>query len=111
MSIRTVQNTVEMSASTSEPLVCAIIHYMPSIENLVPRLKECYKGYRTPNSLKYGLGYIGQTDVSIPECRFINPLPKNLSRPAVEEILKYLTIITGCKKREFPEEWIKRMTN
>jgi len=38
-------------------------------------------------------------------------LPTNLKRPSVEEILKYLTVITGCKKGSLPEEWIKKMTN
>jgi hypothetical protein len=77
LSVRSVQNTVEMSASSSEPTICAMIHYMPSIESLDPRLKEIYRGTRTPNSPKYGLGYIEQCDVTIPECRFSNPLPKS----------------------------------
>jgi hypothetical protein len=78
LSVRSVQNTVEMSASSSEPVLCNMIHYMPSIESLDPRLKEIYRGTRTPNSPKYGLGYIEQCDVAIPECRFTNPLPKNI---------------------------------
>jgi hypothetical protein len=111
LSARSVQNTIEMSVSTSESLVCAMIHYMPSIESLDPRLKELYRGARTLNSPRYGLGYIEQCDVTIPECRFTNPLPKTITKPAVEEILKYLTVISGCKKGTFPEEWIKKMTN
>jgi hypothetical protein len=78
-SVRSSTKSVEMSASSSEPIICAMIHYMPSIESLDPRLKEIYKGTRTPNSPKYGLGYIEQCDVTIPECRFTNPLPKTYS--------------------------------
>jgi hypothetical protein len=34
-----------------------------------------------------------------------------MTRPAIEEIMKYLTVMTGCQKGEFPEDWIKKMTN
>jgi hypothetical protein len=34
-----------------------------------------------------------------------------MKRPAIEEIMKYLTVIHGCPKNQFPEEWIKKMTN
>jgi hypothetical protein len=66
---------------------------------------------RTPNSPRYGLGYIEQCDTIIPECRFSNPLPTHIKRPSVEEILKYFTVMTGCTKGSLPEEWIKKMTN
>jgi len=111
MSVRSVDNTVQMSVSTSESTSCQMIHYMPSIASLDPRLKACYQGSRTPNSPKYGLGYIEQCDSVIPECRFFNTLPPNMKKPSVEEIMKYLTIMTGCPKGWFPEEWIKKMTN
>jgi hypothetical protein len=88
-----------------------MIHYIPSISSLDPRLKACYQGARTPNSSKYGLGYIEQCDVAIPESRFSNPLPKTLPKPAIEEIYKYMTVIAGCPKGQFPEDWIKKMTN
>jgi len=80
--VRSVSNTVETTVSTSESYM---IHYMPSIESLDPRIKEIYRGMRTPNSPKYGLGYIEQCDAVIPECRFTNPLPKNMTRPSIEE--------------------------
>jgi hypothetical protein len=97
--------------STSDHTSCLMIHYMPSIESLDPRIKEIYRGMRTPNSPKYGLGYIEQCDTVIPECRFSNPLPSKYKRPSVEEIQKYLTVMTGCEKGSLPEEWIKKMTN
>jgi tetrahydromethanopterin S-methyltransferase subunit G len=40
-----------------------------------------------------------------------NPLPESMTKPSIEEIMKYLTIITGCKRGEFTEQWIKKMTN
>jgi hypothetical protein len=110
-SVRTVNNTMSSSTSSVNMNVCGMIHYMPSIESLDPRLREVYKGTRMPNSPKYGLGYIEQCDVTIPPCRFSNPLPKSITRPAIEEIMKYLTVMTGCQKGEFPEAWIKKMTN
>lgn len=110
-SVRSVYNTVQSSVSTSESTSCNMIHYMPSIAILDPRLQDCYKGTRTPNAPKYGLGYVEQCDTVIPECRFSNSLPHNMKRPAIEEIMKYLTIIHGCPKNQFPDEWIKKMTN
>jgi hypothetical protein len=34
-----------------------------------------------------------------------------MTKPAIEEIMKYLTVMTGCPKGQFPEDWIKKMTN
>jgi len=62
VSLRSINNTKELSTS------CQMIHYMPSIESLDPRIREIYKGMRTPNAPRYGLGYIEQCDTVIPEC-------------------------------------------
>jgi hypothetical protein len=34
-----------------------------------------------------------------------------MQQPSNDEILKYLTVMDGCPKHQFPEEWIKGMTN
>lgn len=95
-SVRSVENTTQSATSTSETVSCQMIHYMPSIASLDPRLKSCYYGARTPNTPKYGLGYIEQCDTVIPECRLKNPLPSSMTRPFIEEIMKYLAVFTGC---------------
>jgi hypothetical protein len=84
---------------------------MPSIAHLDPRLKECYKGARTPKCPPYGLGYIEQCDSVIPKSRFSNNLPKNMKKPVIEEMMRYFTVMTRCPKGQFPEAWIKNMTN
>jgi hypothetical protein len=84
---------------------------MPSIESLDPRIKDIYKGMRPPGTPKYGLGYTEQCDTVIPDCRFTNPLPKDIQRPSVDEIHKFHTVMKGCQKGSIPDEWIKRMLN
>jgi hypothetical protein len=59
-------------------------------------------------SPKYGLGYIEQCDTVIPESRFSNPLPKNMKKPAIEEMMKYFTVMTGCPKGQFPEDGLRK---
>jgi hypothetical protein len=109
--VRSVHNTVNTSVSTSESACHDVMHYLPSISDLDPRLQDCYKGARMAKSPKYGLGYVEQCNSVIPPSRFSNPLPPSMTRPATDEILKYLTVIHGCPKNQFPEEWIKKMTN
>jgi hypothetical protein len=104
-------NTVDNSTSTSGSASYDVMHYLPSISDLDPRLQSCYKGARTSKSPKYGLGYVEQCNSAIPPSRFTNPLPSNMSRPTTDEILKYLTVIHGCPINQFPDEWIKKMTN
>jgi hypothetical protein len=100
--VRSVHNTVNTSVSTSESACHDVMHYLPSISDLDPRLQDCYKGARMAKSPKYGLGYVEQCNSVIPPSRFSNPLPPSMTRPATEEILKYLTVIHGCPKNQFP---------
>jgi hypothetical protein len=51
---RSVNNTVDCTASTSEPAFCLMIHYMPTIETLDPRLQDIYKGMRPPGTPNMG---------------------------------------------------------
>jgi hypothetical protein len=109
--VRSVYNTVESSVSTSESQHCLMIHYMPTIETLDPRLQDIYKGMRPPGTPKYGLGYTEQCDQVIPDCRFTNPLPESIKRPSIDEIHKFHSVMTGCPKRSIEEVWIKKMLN
>ena len=88
-----------------------MIHHMPSIETLDPRLQDVYKGMRPPNTPKYGLGYIEQCDQVIPDCRFNNPLPPSIQRPTITKIHKFHSIMMGCPKATIEEAWIKKMLN
>lgn len=94
--VRTVHKTVDNTVSTSEHDFCLMIHYMPTIETLDPRIQDIYKGMRPPGTPRYGLGYIEQCDKVIPDCRFSNPLPSDIQRPSVEEIHKFHTVMKGC---------------
>ena len=108
---RFVHNCVESFASTFESELCLMIHYMPTIETLDPRLQDIYKGMRPPRTPKYGLGYIEQCDQVIPDCRFSNPLSENMQRPSIDEIHKFHSVIKGCPKGSIEEAWIKKMLN
>jgi hypothetical protein len=88
-----------------------MIHYMPTIETLDPRIQDIYKGMRPPGTPRYGLGYIEQCDKVIRDCRFSNPLPSDISRPSVEEMHKFHIVMRGCQKGSINEDWIKRMLN
>jgi hypothetical protein len=65
-----INNTFESYVSTYESQHCLIIHYMPTIETLDPRLQDIYKGMRPPGTPRYGLAYIEQCDQVIHDCRF-----------------------------------------
>ena len=111
LSVRSVHNTINSSASTSKNSFCFMIHYMPSVESLDPRIKDIYKGMRPHVTPKYGLGYTEQCDIVILDCRFTNPLPKGIQIPFVDEIHKFHTVMKGCQKGSIPKEWIKKMLN
>jgi hypothetical protein len=53
---RSVNNIVDSTTYTFEPAFCLMIHYMPTIESLDPRLQDIYKGMRPPGTPRYGLG-------------------------------------------------------
>jgi hypothetical protein len=74
-----------------------MIHHMPSIETLDPRLQDVYKGMRPPGSPKYGLGYIEQCDKIIPAADLIIPYP-HPSKTTISEIHKFHSIMMGCPK-------------
>jgi hypothetical protein len=111
VTVRSIYNTLESFVSTSEPQHCFIIHYMPTIETLDPRLQNIYKGMRPPGTPKYGLGYIEQCDQVIPDFRFTNPLPESINRPSIDEIHKFHSIMKGCPRESIEEVWIKKMLN
>ena len=103
VAVRSVYNTVENSISTSESQHCLMIHYMPTIETLDPRLQDIYKGMRHPGTSKYGLGYTEQCDQVIPDCRFTNPLPESIKRPSIDEIHKFHSVMSTCAKGSIEE--------
>ena len=109
--VHSVNNTIDCIAYTSKPAFCFMIHYMPTIETLDPRLQDIYKGMRPPGTPKYGLGYIEQCDQVIPDCRFFNPLPSDMQRPSVDEIHQFHSVMKGCQKGSIEESWIKIMLN
>jgi hypothetical protein len=67
-----------LSLTHFDPITCLMIHHMPFIETLDPRLQDVYKGMKPPGSPKYGLGYVEQCEKVIPTCIFDNPIPSSL---------------------------------
>jgi len=100
-----------LNSTQFDPITCLMIHHIPSIETLDPKLQDVYKGMRPHGTPKYGLGYIKQCDQVIPNCRFNNPLPPSIQRLTITEMHKFHSIMMECPKAIIEEAWIKKMLN
>ena len=63
-----------------------MMHSIPALETDDPHLKQIFSYFRSPRVPKYGLGYIEQANIVIPNYHFNNPLPSDIQKPSIPEM-------------------------